>query len=641
MAREMTLAEYAALKGFDETWLKTLGMGEDGNGLWIKYYDDNGHSSALRRRHGADADSRFTWAPGSDIIPYGVWLPENQNTPQVLLVEGESDAQSLWQMRLPCLGIPGAAGFKQEWSLRYIKNRTVWLHVENDQGGQAFLTRTAQLLRESGHNGPLYRFSCHDIDQDCKDPSDLYLKVGAQEARRLIRLEMLKRLPAETPEPDPVPVPEPVSVPVPAPAPIPAKLDRRDPLNTYPAGELYGADLQKPVMILENTLTVGLSMLAGAPKKGKSWLALALAVAVASGETYLNRQTRKGGVLYLDLESRQYRVQERLAALNDGPPPGGLFIGHRALRIGEGLVEAMDTWVNSHPGTALIIIDTLARVKSAGTGGENVYEADTRIMGELQRFALDHKLCVLLIHHLRKSAGGFKEQDVYERVSGSTGLTGVCDNVLVLDGKRQESEAMLYVDGRDIPPAQLALDFDKGKWTILSEDGESYRTGTAYECNPLPGALKKLMEGQKMWEGKPQDMCDVLEELSDGACRQSERSIYKSIDALAQDLRERDGIVARKILLRGARYIRLTRRDSQSGEEEPAAPAPPPVKPKVPQKTFSTVPLPAAAKAYAPRRQAMQVVTGDLLPPSPWDEPRANAKSTGVRGSAAGQTTPF
>ena len=228
MGKEMTLAQYAQLKGFDETWLKNLGAGEDGNGLFFRYYDDNCRPTALRRRHGADADSRFTWAPGAEIIPYGIWLQENQSVPQVILVEGESDAQSLWQMRYPCLGIPGAAGFKKEWASRYIKNRSVWLHVENDGGGQTFLTRTAQMLREGGHTGPLYRFSCADIDQSCKDPSDLYLKFGAQEARRLMRLELNKQLPVN----------------------IPANPVHGDRLAIYPAGELWGADLHKPVMVL-------------------------------------------------------------------------------------------------------------------------------------------------------------------------------------------------------------------------------------------------------------------------------------------------------------------------------------------------------------------------------------------------------
>ncbi|NLO15008.1 MAG: AAA family ATPase, partial [Clostridiales bacterium] len=531
MTGAFTLRDYAQQKGFNERFINMLGMGDDARGVTIPYFDENHQSVAVRCRHAPGAENRFTWKTGSAIIPYGVWIPGNRSNQQIILVEGESDAQSMWQMSLACLGIPGAASFKKEWVAKYIKNRPVWIHVENDAGGQTFVTRTSQLLREGGHTGPICRFSCADIDKRCKDLSDLYLTLGPKEGRTLIVKEMNKNLPTHV-------KPKPVA---------------SESLPVYRPSEICDTLLEKPVMVLDNTLSAGLCLLAGAPKKGKSWLAMDLALCVAQGTPCLNRATRQGTALYLDLESRQYRVKERLAALHEGTLPDDLYITHRAPRMDEGLVDALGEFVSQHPDTRLIIIDTLARVKSPGTGGENVYEADTRIMGRLQAFALDHGLCLLLIHHLRKSSGGFKETDVYERVSGSTGLTGVCDCVLILDGKRQESEAQLYVDGRDIPPVQLALDFDKGKWTLLSEDGEGYRDGTAYDASPLPRALKNLMDGKDKWEGRPADLAGLLEEASSGACSLNARDVYRSIEKILPELREREGITAKNVYMKGSR----------------------------------------------------------------------------------------
>ena len=97
-------------------------------------------------------------------------------------------------------------------------------------------------------------------------------------------------------------------------------------LNAYRASELYGKHLEPTRMIVQHMVPCGLTVLAGAPKRGKSWLALALAIAVASGADFLGNRTQRGSVLYLDLESRQYRVQERLRKLIPGPAPEMLYI---------------------------------------------------------------------------------------------------------------------------------------------------------------------------------------------------------------------------------------------------------------------------------------------------------------------------
>lgn len=545
------LEDYARFKRLKPDFLLSLGLTQDERGLLIPYRDAQGEVTAIRCRHPEGAATRFSWLPQARLLPYGLWMALNQQARGLILCEGESDAHTLWQLDLPALGIPGAASFQTAWA-PLMRDRPLWLHQENDQGGQTFIARTVELLRKGGFRGPLYRFAASDIEPDCKDISALYLKLDGPAAVQKLREQMAARQPVQ----------EPAAANPPA-APLPPAF------RAYEARTLYGATLPRPMMVLDRTLTAGLSLLAGAPKKGKSWLALALAMAVAEGERMLNRATRKGEVLYLDLESRQYRVQERLSQLRPGEPPAGLFITHQAPRLGDGLMEALDSWVKAHPQTALIIIDTLARIKCPGQGGENAYEADTRLMGALQRFALDHGLCMLLIHHLRKTVSSGRESDVYERVSGSTGLTGVCDCVLVLDGKRQEQEAQLYVDGRDIPPAQLALHFDQGRWTLSSEDGAAYQRGLAYESSPLPRALRTLMEGRAKWEGTASELAEALGRLDDRMRELDARSIGGRLDQLSEELIRREGLQLTRIKLRGIKKLRITRTGAP-GADAPA-----------------------------------------------------------------------
>ena len=58
-------------------------------------------------------------------------------------------------------------------------------------------------------------------------------------------------------------------------------------------------------------------MFGGAPKVGKSWMVLLLALQVAKGEPLWNLPTKQGTVLYLALEDSQSRLQDRLNRLTD------------------------------------------------------------------------------------------------------------------------------------------------------------------------------------------------------------------------------------------------------------------------------------------------------------------------------------
>ena len=76
-----------------------------------------------------------------------------------------------------------------------------------------------------------------------------------------------------------------------------------------PAAELMAREIPRAVgragMVPE-----GVALLAGKPKLGKSWLALGLCVAVASGGVaFGNVRVEKGSALYLALEDNERRLQ--------------------------------------------------------------------------------------------------------------------------------------------------------------------------------------------------------------------------------------------------------------------------------------------------------------------------------------------
>ena len=88
----------------------------------------------------------------------------------VILVEGESDTQTLWLHGYPALGIPGAQNFKQEWTQYLLPFKKIYLHKEPDKAGQNFVKRIAGFLKKAGYEGEILVFSTPGH----KDPNDLH-----------------------------------------------------------------------------------------------------------------------------------------------------------------------------------------------------------------------------------------------------------------------------------------------------------------------------------------------------------------------------------------------------------------------------------------------------------------------------------
>ena len=60
------------------------------------------------------------------------------------------------------------------------------------------------------------------------------------------------------------------------------------------------------------------------------------------------------------------------------------------------------------------------------------------------------------VHHIRKQ----NDSDVFNKVSGTTGLTGSADATFVLEKEKRASDtAKLYVTGRDTPYQEYTLRF--------------------------------------------------------------------------------------------------------------------------------------------------------------------------------------
>lgn len=189
--KSYTLSQYAFEKKLPEEWLASecslstvIDKRTGASYMKIPYLDESHKESTYRKRF-AHKDFRWKYGSAGKIGLYGEWrLPEIRGVGYAAMVEGESDSQSMWYMGISCLGVPGAAMFKPHQAAM-LQDLKIYLHVEPDQGGETFLRKMLAGLREGRFIGEVYRFSCSRI-QGCKDPSDVYMKFGKEEAQKKI-----------------------------------------------------------------------------------------------------------------------------------------------------------------------------------------------------------------------------------------------------------------------------------------------------------------------------------------------------------------------------------------------------------------------------------------------------------------------
>ena len=91
-------------------------------------------------------------------------------------------------------------------------------------------------------------------------------------------------------------------------------------LQTIDADTLQSTAYEPVSFVVDDLLPQGLHLLAGAPKIGKSWLALWLAVMVAKGDPIWGMGVKQGTTLYLCLEDSTLRIQNRLFEITDNAP---------------------------------------------------------------------------------------------------------------------------------------------------------------------------------------------------------------------------------------------------------------------------------------------------------------------------------
>jgi AAA domain-containing protein len=176
--------------------------------------------------------------------------------------------------------------------------------------------------------------------------------------------------------------------------------------------------------------------------------------------------------------------------------PEGLQLHTEWRRVDQGGLEDIEAWCQEHPQRRLIWIDTLAKIRPIVGRSEQAYAADYRAIEGLQKLAGEYQVGIVLNHHLRKASS---EDDAFDDVSGTLGLTGAADTIIVM--KRQAGMVKVFVRGRDIEEGEFAAEFNKTtcRWRIVGMADEVFRSeqrqaiATALKETARPMSIPDIM----------------------------------------------------------------------------------------------------------------------------------------------------
>ena len=341
-------------------------------------------------------------------------------------------------------------------------------------------------------------------------------------------------------------------------------------LHTITAEDLQNRTYEPTHFLVDELIPEGLHILAGAPKIGKSWLALWLCLCVSQGQALWNFATTQDEVLYLSLEDSFQRIQMRLFDLTEDAPPT-LHFAIMADTLKHGLEQQIEQFLTEHPDTKLVVIDTLQRVRGTGSDS-NLYANDYQDIGLLKKLADKRQIAILLIHHLRK----LHDDDPMNMISGSTGLSGAADSAFVLQkNARSANAASLHCTGRDIPDRTLKLELDEDDhvWKLLA-DSKTCSSASKISSLQLVQLFSALLSADPTYSGTPSALSAKID--PDGSLGITPKKITRLALESVAALRE-NGILVKTYRSSGKRLISLRSAESADlptvGKIDPIDPA--------------------------------------------------------------------
>jgi hypothetical protein len=397
------------------------------------------------RQRRPNGDGTWVWTAGDRRVPYR--LPELLRYPDacVFICEGEKDADRV--ASLDHCATTVACGDWTADCIQALAGRDCLVLEDNDAAGREKALKAAQALHAVASTVRIVRLPNLPEKGDVSD----WLDADTRNAGKLA--EVCFDAPLWTPSA--------------APSDAPTSGTWR--ANVFTAAALRTMNFKVIEYVVPGLIPEGLTILAGKPKIGKSWLALDLALAV-TGDRFLLGEIKpaQGAALYCALEDNQRRLWKRTRKIMDTAHvawPEGLTLTTQWRRLDEGGIKDIKDWASSVPKPRLVILDTLAGIRPERNNRDTLYDGDYKALRELHDWANEIGIAILVLHHTRK----MEADDPIDTISGSLGLAGCADTSAILS--RSTKGTTLYIRGRDVEEQEHAIVFNAEtcRWTILGD----------------------------------------------------------------------------------------------------------------------------------------------------------------------------
>jgi hypothetical protein len=392
--------------------------------LVFPYYY-GGKVAALR---GRDILGRKGGVRGSHYIPYHIDALKDSD--RCILVEGETDCLRVSQalkrcgVDIPVVATPGAE-FRRIWAREFEGVDQIIIIPQSDEPSlEKFLPQAIKALGE--RCSPVYlHWTRYQLGKDVTD----WLRYHSDE-------ELVEKLPKK----------------------------RRVRARLQTLDDAILASQEEQEWLIEGLLSRGeIGFIAGPMKKGKTYLALNLARAVALGEPFGQWEVSTPGmVLFIEEEGGRQKWAQRVVNVLGEESRGRFVYYHRAhidlcdRRWLEKIVDELD---GQDPD--LIIFDPLSNFLR-GRDENSAQEMAELLDGiESYRDAFERS-AILILAHTSKAPN---PQDRWLSIRGSSVVAGRIDLALFVT-KFDGSTIHLVVEGKDIPKSALELQFDTSNWRL-------------------------------------------------------------------------------------------------------------------------------------------------------------------------------
>lgn len=240
------------------------------------------------------------------------------------------------------------------------------------------------------------------------------------------------------------------------------------------ANTILNTEYGDPVWAIDELIPAGVTLLASRPKKGKSWLALQMALAVAQGVSFMGLNTKRGPVFYAALEDNPRRLQKRMQALGvdelTEATRGRLLFttSFPVLSEDAGIPQLARIIVEHRP--SLVIFDVWRRCQpEIKENGLNAQQKDYKAIFPLTCLAAETNTAILVLTHQNKQAS--KAGEMLDGVADSLGLSGAVDGIITLNRDGQSEAAYLQKEGREYERNEnINIAWQQGGgWRLVSE----------------------------------------------------------------------------------------------------------------------------------------------------------------------------